>query len=305
MAISRAPPLPCAVDVLAPTTVLSYIPSPGRDSIDLGPLHLRAYGLLIAVGVYVAVQWGRARWQARGGKGSDITDLAVWAVPAGLVGARAYHVITDWQLFRGRWFDVVKIWQGGLGIWGAVAGGAIAAMVVAQRRGLDKAALFDMAAPVIPLAQAIGRWGNWFNQELFGRPSTLPWALRIDPGHRPSGYQQFATFHPTFLYECLWDLAVVAIVLLVERQIRLRPGRLFAVYVAAYTFGRFWIELLRIDPAHRIGGLRINDWVSVFVFAAAVGVLVVSGRPKPESASVPAPADPQPLEAEPEPEPPR
>src|SRR5206468_1686654 len=138
----------------------------------------------------------------------------------------------------GRWFDVVKIWQGGLGIWGAVAGGAIAAMVVAQRRGLDKAALFDMAAPVIPLAQAIGRWGNWFNQELFGRPSTLPWALRIDPGHR-------------------------------------------------------------------IGGLRINDWVSVFVFAAAVGVLVVSGRPKPESASVPAPADPQPLEAEPEPEPPR
>ena len=283
--------------------MLASIPSPGRDSIDLGPLHLRAYGLIIALGVYVAVQWARARWVARGGKPSDITDLAVWCVPAGLVGARAYHVITDWQLFRGRWLDVFKIWEGGLGIWGAVAGGTVAALIVAQRRGLDKAALFDMAAPVIPLAQAIGRWGNYFNQELFGRPSTLPWALRIDTAHRPAGYQQFATFHPTFLYECLWDLTVVAIVLLVERRFRLRPGRLFAVYVAAYTFGRFWIELLRIDPANRIGGLRVNDWVSVFVFAAAVGVLVVSGRPKPASES--APADPQPLEPEPEPEPPR
>ena len=301
MATGRAPPLPCAVDVLASTTVLAYIPSPGRDSIDLGPLHLRAYGLIIALGVYVAVQWARARWEAKGGKGSDITDLAVWCVPAGLVGARLYHVITDWQLFRGRWFDVVKIWEGGLGIWGAVAGGTLAGLIVAQRRGLDKAALFDMAAPVIPLAQAIGRWGNWFNQELFGRPSSLPWALRIDPAHRPSGYQQFATFHPTFLYECLWDLAVVALVLFVERRFRLRPGRLFAVYVAAYTFGRFWIELLRIDPANRIAGLRVNDWVSIFVFAAALGVLAVSGRPKP----APAPADSPRLEPEPEPEPPR
>ena len=279
--------------------MLASIPSPGRDSIDLGPLHLRAYGLIIALGVYVAVQWARARWEARGGKASDITDLAVWCVPAGLVGARAYHVITDWQLFRGRWLDVFKIWEGGLGIWGAVVGGAVAGLIVAQRRGFDKAALFDTAAPVIPLAQAIGRWGNWFNQELFGRPSTLPWALRIDPGHRPAGYERYATFHPTFLYECLWDLVVVAIVLYVERRFRLRPGRLFAVYVAAYTFGRFWVELLRIDPANRIVGLRVNDWVSVFVFAAAVAVLVVSGRPQ----RAPTPADSPELEPAPEAEP--
>ena len=279
--------------------MLASIPSPGRDSIDLGPLHLRAYGLIIALGVYVAVQWARARWEARGGKASDITDLAVWCVPAGLVGARAYHVITDWQLFRGRWLDVFKIWEGGLGIWGAVVGGAVAGLIVAQRRGFDKAAVFDTAAPVIPLAQAIGRWGNWFNQELFGRPSTLPWALRIDPGHRPAGYERYATFHPTFLYECLWDLLVVAIVLYVERRFRLRPGRLFAVYVAAYTFGRFWVELLRIDPANRIVGLRVNDWVSLFVFAAAVGVLVVSGRPQ----RAPTPADSPELEPAPEAEP--
>jgi len=226
----------------------------------------------------------------------------VWAVPAGIIGARIYHVITSPEAYLGENGDLVKafkIWEGGLGIWGAVVGGAVAGLIVAQRRGFDKAALFDTAAPVIPLAQAIGRWGNWFNQELFGRPSTLPWALRIDPGHRPAGYERYATFHPTFLYECLWDLLVVAIVLYVERRFRLRPGRLFAVYVAAYTFGRFWVELLRIDPANRIVGLRVNDWVSVFVFAAAVGVLVVSGRPQ----RAPTPADSPELEPAPEAEP--
>ena len=293
MAAGSALPLPCAVDVIA------SIPSPGGDSIDIGPLHLRAYGLIIALGVYVAVRWARVRWEARGGAAADITDLAVWCVPAGLIGARVYHVITDWELFRGRWLDVLKIWQGGLGIWGAVAGGTLAGVIVAHRRGLDKAVLFDVAAPVIPLAQAIGRFGNWFNQELFGRPTDLPWALRIDPSHRPAGYVQYDTFHPTFLYECLWNLVVVAIVLFVERRFRLRTGRLFAVYVAAYTFGRFWVELLRIDPANRIAGLRVNDWVSLVVFAAAVGVLVVSGRPIPAS-TPPAAASPVP---EPQPDP--
>jgi prolipoprotein diacylglyceryl transferase len=260
--------------------VFASIPSPGHDSIDIGPLHLRAYGLIIAVGVYVAVRWARTRWVARGGRAADITDLAVWCVPAGLVGARLYHVATDWELFRGHWFDVVKIWQGGLGVWGGVAGGAIAGVIVARRRGLNLPVLFDVAAPVIPLAQAIGRFGNWFNQELFGRPTDLPWALRIDPSHRPADYVEHPTFHPTFLYESLWNLTVVGIVLLVERRLRLRTGRLFAVYVAAYTFGRFWIEMLRIDPANRIAGLRVNDWVSVLLFACAVGVLVVSGRPR-------------------------
>jgi prolipoprotein diacylglyceryl transferase len=281
--------------------VLASIPSPAQDSIDIGPLHLRAYGLLIALGVYVAVRWARTRWQARGGAGSDITDLAVWCVPAGLVGARLYHVITDWELFRGRWFDTVKIWEGGLGIWGAIAGGAVAGMIVAHRLGLDKAALFDVAAPVIPMAQAIGRLGNWFNQELFGRPTDLPWGLRIDASNRPPGYLQHSTFHPTFLYECLWNLAVVGIVLFVERRFRLRKGRLFAVYVAAYTFGRFWIEMLRIDPANRLAGLRVNEWVSLALFLAAVGVLIVTGRPTPAEVAGPAPAP----AADPEPDRPR
>jgi prolipoprotein diacylglyceryl transferase len=261
-------------------TVLASIPSPGRDSIDIGPLHLRAYGVVIALGVYVAIRWARARYVARGGNPADITDMAIWCVPGGLVGARLYHVITDYQLFEGRWFDAVKIWQGGLGIWGAVAGGTLAGLVVAHRRGFDKALLFDVIAPVIPLAQAIGRFGNWFNQELFGRPTDLPWGLEIDANHRPPGYQQFDTFHPTFLYECLWCLTVVGILLFVERRFKLRTGRLFAVYVAAYTFGRFWIERLRIDPANQIAGLRVNEWVSVVVCAGAVAVLVFSGRPK-------------------------
>jgi prolipoprotein diacylglyceryl transferase len=272
--------------------MLASIPSPSGDSIDIGPLHLRAYGLLIALGVYAAVRWARIRWEARGGKASEITDLAVWCIPAGLIGARAYHVITDWQLFRGRWFDVLKVWQGGLGIWGAIAGGTIAGVIVARRRGLDLPLLFDVAAPVIPLAQAIGRFGNWFNQELFGRPTDLPWALRIDPAHRPEGYLQYPTFHPTFLYESLWNLIVVALVLFVERRFRLRRGRLFAVYVAAYTFGRVWIEALRIDPAHRVAGLRVNDWVSIGVCIAAIGVLVLTGRPRRARASGEAPLAP-------------
>jgi prolipoprotein diacylglyceryl transferase len=271
-------------------SMLAAIPSPGRDSIDIGPLHLRAYGVVIALGVYVAIRWARARYVARGGNPSDITDMAIWCVPAGLVGARLYHVITDWQLFEGRWFDTVKIWQGGLGIWGAVAGGTLAGLVVAQRRGFDKALLFDVIAPVIPLAQAIGRFGNWFNQELFGRPTDVPWGLEIDINHRPPGYEQFDTFHPTFLYESLWNLTVVAILLFVERRFELRKGRLFAVYVAAYTFGRFWIERLRIDPANQLAGLRVNEWVSVAVCAGAVAVLVFSGRRPKAVAEEPAPS---------------
>jgi prolipoprotein diacylglyceryl transferase len=261
-------------------TLLASIPSPSQDSIDIGPLHLRAYGVIIAVGVYVAIRWARSRYAARGGNPTDITDMAIWCVPAGLVGARLYHVITDWQLFEGRWIDTIKIWQGGLGVWGAVAGGTIAGVIVAHRRGFDKALLFDVIAPVIPLAQAIGRFGNWFNQELFGRPTDVAWGLEIDVAKRPPGYTQYETFHPTFLYESLWCLAVVGIILFVERHFNLRKGRLFAVYVAAYTFGRFWIERLRIDPANQIAGLRVNEWVSVAVFLGAIAVLVFSGRPK-------------------------
>jgi prolipoprotein diacylglyceryl transferase len=214
----------------------------------------------------------------------QISDIAVWAVPAGLIGARLYHVITDYQLYTDDPLKAFKIWDGGLGIWGGVALGAVVGLVVARRWGMSLPLLLDAVAPAIPLAQAIGRFGNYFNQELFGRPTTLPWGLEIDVAHRPAGFTDATTFHPTFLYESLWCLAVVALVLLVERSGWLAPGRLFAVYVAAYSFGRFWFEALRIDPAHEFGGLRLNDWVSIGVFTIA-SLVVVTGwrRPEPET----------------------
>ncbi|MBA3268164.1 MAG: prolipoprotein diacylglyceryl transferase, partial [Acidimicrobiia bacterium] len=250
------------------------IPSPPRGTLYLGPVPLRAYAFCIVAGVIAAVAVARARWVARGGDEHTIADLAIWSVPAGLIGARLYHVATDYQLYTDDPMGALRIWDGGLGIWGGVAVGTAVGLWMAHRMKLDLPTLLDTVAPAIPLAQAIGRWGNWFNQELFGRPTSLPWGLRIDLANRPEGYLQFATFHPTFLYESLWCLAVVGIVLAVERRNRLRPGRLFAVYVAAYTFGRFWFELLRIDPAHRIAGLRINDWISLLVFAGAMAVVL-------------------------------
>ncbi len=241
--------------------------------------------MLIAVGVVAAVRWAERRWQASGGAAGAASEVAIWAVPAGVVGARLYHVATDFHRFRGRWLAVFAIWHGGLGIWGGVAGGMLAGVVVARRRGLDVARLLDAVAPAIALGQAIGRWGNYFNQELFGRPSTLPWAVRIDAAHRPAGYEQVATFHPAFLYESLWNLVVVAIVLAVEHRARLKPGRLFAVYVCAYTFGRFFVELLRIDDSSHVLGLRLNDWTSVVVFSAGALVLArgrePAGMPRP------------------------
>jgi len=260
--------------------MLAFIPSPSDGSIHLGPLQLRAYGLMIALGVIAAVKLASMRWARRGGNPDDVVAVATIAVPAGLVGARLYHVITDYQRFQGRWLHVFAIWEGGLGIWGGVALGALVGWLVARRRNFDATVMLDMCAPAIPLAQAVGRLGNWFNQELFGRPSTLPWAVKIDVAHRPDKYAAFSTFHPTFLYEGLWDLAVVGIVLWAERRFRWRPGGLFALYVATYTFGRFWTELLRIDDAHHIAGLRLNDWTSIVVFVLAVAV-VWARRPRP------------------------
>jgi prolipoprotein diacylglyceryl transferase len=273
--------------------ILAAIPSPDVRGIELGPLNLRFYGLAIALGALAAVRLTQRRWAARGNDPAEVSALAMWAIPAGIVGARLYHVATDYQRYTHDPLRALAIWEGGLGIWGGVAGGVVAGVLVARRRGYDLPGLFDAAAPALPLAQAIGRWGNWFNQELFGRPTSLPWGLEIDAAHRPLGYERFATFHPTFLYESLWNLAVVGVVLLAERRLRLRRGYLFAVYVAAYTFGRFFIEYLRIDPAHRFLGLRLNDWTSIVVFAAAVAVLALRGRtpattPAPDGSSAPA-----------------
>jgi prolipoprotein diacylglyceryl transferase len=196
-------------------------------------------------------------------------------VPAGIIGARIYHVITDPQLFEGQWYRVVYIWEGGLGIWGGIALGVAVGLWVARRRGIPLLPLLDVVAPALALAQAIGRWGNYWNQELFGRPTTLPWGLEIDVANRPAGYEQYSTFHPTFLYESLWNLALCGVLLLIDRRHRLRPGRLFVVYVGGYTFARFFIERLRIDTANKIFGLRVNEWVSALMFLGAVGFLAV------------------------------
>jgi prolipoprotein diacylglyceryl transferase len=265
--------------------MLAALPSPGTNTLSVGPLDLRLYGLMIALGVVAAVMFAERRWQRRGGDPKDISTIAVWAVPAGLVGARLYHLATDWRRYEGRWLDVFAVWQGGLGIPGGIIG------------GVPVPELMDVVAPAIPLGQAIGRLGNWFNQELFGRPTGLPWGLEIDPGNRPSGYGRVSTFHPTFLYEAFWNLGLIAVLLRIEQKARLRPGSLFWCYVLGYAGGRLWVEALRIDPASEVLGLRINLWTSLIAIAAALAVLVVRQRrgdrspnpsPSPSAPSSPA-----------------
>ncbi len=256
--------------------MIASIPSPPADSIEIGPLDLRAYGVLIAIGVIVAVQITARRWAKAGQDPEVIHQLSLWAVVGGVVGARLYHVITDIDRFVGRWGDIPKIWQGGLGIWGAIGGGACAVLILARRRGYDIPGLLDATAPALPVAQAIGRFGNYFNQELFGRPTDVPWGIEIDARHRPVEHLTEPVFHPTFLYEALWNLGVAgAVIWLVPRVLpQLRRGASFAVYVFLYTVGRFWIELLRSDAANTIGGVRVNVWVSALVGTAALVVVI-------------------------------
>jgi prolipoprotein diacylglyceryl transferase len=263
--------------------ILLSIPSPSQGVWHLGPLPIRAYALAIILGVLAAVWVGERRWVARGGTRGQIGDIALWAVPAGLIGARAYHVATDSELYFGKDGDPVaalEIWHGGLGIWGAIAGGLFGAWLYTRRHGILLRPLVDALAPGLLLAQAIGRVGNYFNQELFGRPTDLPWALEIDMAHRPEGYTQFATFHPTFLYEALWNLAAIAVLVYLDRRFRLGYGRVFALYVMLYTLGRGWIEHLRIDPValQDVGGLRFNVWTSIVLFVLAAGYFMVTGR---------------------------
>jgi prolipoprotein diacylglyceryl transferase len=252
---------------------VAEIPAPPGNSVHLGPFQLRAYGLMIALGIVSVVLLAQRRWRARGGDPADIGVLAAWAVPAGLIGARAYHVITDPELFRGRWLHVFAVWEGELGIPGGLLAGVVAGALVARHRHLPVLLLLDVVAPALPLAQAIGRIGNWFNQELFGRPTNLPWALHVDVAHRPPGLENVATYHPTFLYEALWNLALVGVLLFIEQHVRLRPGRLFVVYVGGYGLGRLWVEALRIDYANTILGLRVNTWTSLAAISFAAVVL--------------------------------
>ncbi len=268
----------------------AYLPSPSRGVWHLGPLPIRAYALCIILGVVVAVWFGERRWEQRGGVRGQVGDMAIIAVPFGLVGARLYHVATDHALYFGPGKNPVRaleVWNGGLGIWGAIAGGVLGGWLFCRRRGIRLRCLMDALAPCLLLAQAIGRWGNYFNQELFGRPTKLPWGLEISPAHRPPGYGSFTTFHPTFLYESLWDLGVLGVVVWLDHRLRLGFGRCFALYVMCYTLGRGWIENLRIDNVEyqHVFGLRLNVWTSVILFVGAAAYFVIAGRrhPRPDS----------------------
>ena len=260
---------------LLPAVIIpASIPSPSQGVWHLGPLPLRAYAICILIGIFAGYWLGRKRWVARGGSAELIGDVMMWAIPFGLVGARIYHVVTDAELYFGEGkhpIDALKIWHGGLGVWGAVAFGALGAWIACRRRKVSFLAVADAMAPGIALAQVIGRFGNYFNQELFGGPTSLPWGLEISPANRPAGYEQTATFHPTFLYESLWDFVTFVVLLLVARTMwrRLAGGAIFALYLCLYSFGRFWVEGLRIDPAHELGPLRLNQVVAAVIFVVA------------------------------------
>ncbi|OAN31417.1 prolipoprotein diacylglyceryl transferase, partial [Mycolicibacterium iranicum] len=281
------------------TTVLASIPSPAQGVWHLGPFPLRAYALCIIVGIVAALVIGDRRWVARGGEPGVIYDVALWAVPFGLIGGRLYHVMTDWPTYFGENGvgpgAALRIWDGGLGIWGAVALGGVGAWIACRRRGIPLPAFGDAIAPGIVLAQAIGRLGNYFNQELYGRETTLPWGLEIYERVNSAGLQDslngvstgelVKVVHPTFLYELLWNLLVFAVLIIVDRRFKIGHGRLFALYVAGYCVGRFWIELMRSDAATLLAGIRINTFTSTFVFIGAVVYIMVApkGREAPET----------------------
>jgi prolipoprotein diacylglyceryl transferase len=246
------------------------IPSPSSNVVHLGPLTVHVYGLMYVVGITAAVVLGRRRWAARGGDPDVIYDIALWAVPAGILGGRLYFDLTTPKYIPSHWWGPIAVWDGGLGIWGGIALGALVGVWRARRKGLALGPLMDAAAPCLLVAQAIGRVGNYFNQELFGGPSSLPWAIEISPAHRPAGYERYATFHPTFLYELIFDLLFAAFLAWLGSHRRIRPPGLFALYVAGYSTFRLFEESLRVDPSEHLLGLRLNFYVAGILAAAGL-----------------------------------
>lgn len=268
--------------------VVASIPAPTWSGFDLGPLRIHAYALCILAGIVAALWLTDRRWKRRGGPEGSIWDIAIWAIPSGIIGGRLYHVFSSPDAYFGPGYDgtgdlslIPQLWLGGLGIWGAVVLGVVGAWIGCRRANVKISAFIDAAAPGILLAQAIGRWGNYFNQELFGGPTTQPWGLSVSPEFVPVGFSPDTLFHPTFLYECLWNLAGVAVLLLLDRKLKLRNGRLFLLYAMIYTAGRVWIEMLRIDTAEQITffGItaRLNVWTSIIVFVVALVAFIVIG----------------------------
>jgi prolipoprotein diacylglyceryl transferase len=255
--------------------LIASIPSPGTGAVDLGPLTIHMYGLTLLVAIVACIALTGFRWTRTGGDWDLVLRVAVWGVAAGVVGARLYHDVTSWsEVPDPKWRGIFAVWEGGLGIWGGILFGCIVGAIVLRRSGAPVFPFLDAAAPGLLLAQGIGRLGNWWNQELFGKPTDLPWGLEIYPERRPLEYFDEPTFHPTFLYEMLWDFAGVGLLLLLSWRFRFRPPALFALYISYYCFGRFFEELLRVDPAHEFGPLRLNAWVSVVVFILSTAFFV-------------------------------
>ena len=289
-------------------TLIGSIPSPSSGEIELGPVQVHAYGLMLLLGIIAATWLTGRRYTGRWAFWSDprgdlVFRVAMWGVLGGIIGARIYHVVTSWGTVDEEWWEPFAVWEGGLGVWGGIAGGVLVGAWVVKRSGESVLAFMDVVAPGLLLAQAIGRWGNYFNQELYGEPTDLPWGLEIHLANRPVEYQDPAlfsdtTFHPTFLYESLWCLLGVGVLLLIDKRANLRPPGLFCLYVIWYCIGRFGMELLRIDEAHEFLGLRLNAWVSIVVFALAVVAFIWSqrraegGRPTKRSEPPPPPEGP-------------
>jgi prolipoprotein diacylglyceryl transferase len=257
----------------------AFIPSPSSNGLQLGPVFVHAYGLAYVAAVAAAVFILTRRWTARGGDRALVEEVALWGFPAGIIGGRIYFLATSWNEVPDHWWGPFAVWRGGLGIWGGIAAGTLAGLVILRRRGADIPAFLDCAAPALLVAQAIGRVGNYFNQELYGGPTTLPWGLEIDPAHRPSLYAGSATFHPTFLYELIWNLVLAAFLVWLGRRGTVRAPGLFALYVTGYSVGRVGEELLRVDPSRHVLGLRLNFFVaSLLAIAGALWFLQTQGR---------------------------
>jgi phosphatidylglycerol---prolipoprotein diacylglyceryl transferase len=274
-------------------SILASIPSPDSSTVELGPLSIHFYGLTLLVAIVAAVVITGFRWTRRGGDWDLIFRLAVWGVAFGIIGARLYHVLTSWDELPDEWWGAFAIWKGGLGVWGGIGLGVIVGVIVAKRSGANVPQLMDCVAPALLVAQGIGRFGNWWNQELFGGPTDLPWGLEISPDNRPLEYIESETFHPTFLYEALWCFAAAGVLLMVERVVRLRPGSLFALYVLLYSIGRLWIETLRVDPSHEIAGVRLNVYVAGIAILASAAFLVWWERGWRRRGHGPAPKKPE------------
>jgi prolipoprotein diacylglyceryl transferase len=260
--------------------IAAYIPSPSANGIHIGPFFLHVYGLMYVLAVAGAILVSSRRWKKAGGDPNLPYEVALWAFPAGLIGGRIYFLITTPSQVPDHWWGPFAIWQGGLGIWGGIAGGVLVGLLVVRRRlsKPDVRRFMDAAAPGLLVAQSFGRVGNYFNQELFGKPSTLPWALKISPSHRPPGYLQYATFQPTFLYEIIWNLSLAAFLVWLGHHRKIRPPGLFALYVAGYSAFRLFEEQLRIDYSVHILGMRLNFWIALILFLIGVTWFIATQR---------------------------